>query len=255
MKTQLISLLFLSATFTLSAAPTDRATLELLMADMAAVQYRDTDSALFQERLLLLLKHIRNGADVNLTLPITKGNTALHYACAIGNLSITNWLLENGANPNALTIKGATPLMCVGTANKAAITKLLLRYGAQEIAPAAAKPYKADHIDSYSMKAYIESIRGMRIQNETQELCQKRLLTLLPRILNGADVNLTLPETKGNTALHYACGLGRQDIVKWLLINGANPNARTHKGATPLDCVSGYNSDAIRNLLRQYGAK
>lgn len=131
MKARFISLLFLSATFTLSAAPTDRATLELLMADMAAVQYRNTDTALFQERLLLLLQ----------------------------------------------------------------------------------------------------------------------------RICNGADVNLTLPETKGNTALHYACGLGRQDIVKWLLINGANPNVRTHKGATPLDCASGYNSDAIRNLLRQYGAK
>ena len=73
---------------------------------------------------------IRNGAHVDITLPETKGNTALHYACAIGSLSITRWLLENGANPNAVTNKGATPLMCVGSDNRAAIIQALRSYGA-----------------------------------------------------------------------------------------------------------------------------
>lgn len=74
---------------------------------------------------------IRNGADVDLTLPEAKGNTALHYSCAIGSLSITRWLLEHGANANAVTDKGATPPQCVGSDNRAAIIQALKAHGAQ----------------------------------------------------------------------------------------------------------------------------
>lgn len=109
----------------------DRSSLDPLIARMAALKCKHADSALYQRRLLTLLPLIRNGADVDITLPETKGNTALHYACAIGSLSITKWLLEHGANPNAVTNKGATPLMCVGSDNRNAIIQALKNYGAR----------------------------------------------------------------------------------------------------------------------------
>lgn len=74
-------------------------------------------------------------------------------------------------------------------------------------------------------------------------------------IQEGAPVDVTTPETKGNTALHYACGMSRVDIVEWLLRHGADVNKLTDKGKSPLDCVSGYNAAEIRNLLIQKGAR
>lgn len=91
--------------------------------------------------------------------------------------------------------------------------------------------------------------------SSTTKLYQGRLLMLLPMIQEGAPVDVTTVETKGNTALHYACGMGRVDIVEWLVNHGADVNKQTDKGATPLDCVSGgYNAAEIRRILTQHGA-
>ena len=109
----------------------DRSSLDPLIARMAALKCKQATSALYRKRLLTLLPMIRNGAHVDITLPETKGNTALHYSCAIGSLSITRWLLEHGANANAVTNAGATPLQCVGSDNRAAIIQALKAYGAR----------------------------------------------------------------------------------------------------------------------------
>ena len=85
-------------------------------------------------------------------------------------------------------------------------------------------------------------------------LCLKRLVKLLPLVEQGAPVDVTLPETKGNTALHYACSLGEAGLVECLLKLGADPNARTDKGATPLQCAGGKDALRIQSVLRQYGA-
>ena len=109
----------------------DRSSLDPMIANMQALRCREADSQLYQKRLLTLLPMIRNGADVNLTLPETKGNTALHYSCAIGSWSITQWLVEHGANVNALTNAGKTPLDCVGSDNAKRIRELLVSRGAR----------------------------------------------------------------------------------------------------------------------------
>lgn len=96
----------------------------------------------------------------------------------------------------------------------------------------------------------IKALEQYAPNNSTQQLYRKRLLTLLPRILNGAHVDLTLPETKGNTALHYACGMGNLQLVRWLVRHGANTSALTNKGKLPWDCASG-NVSAIRAALQE----
>lgn len=83
----------------------------------------------------------------------------------------------------------------------------------------------------------------------------KRLLTLLPLIEQGKPVDMVLPETKGNTALHYACALGDAELVKCLLQLGANPKACTDKGITPMQCASGKDALIIQALLKEYGAR
>lgn len=103
-----------------------------------------------------------------------------------------------------------------------------------------------------ALEPMIARIADINSNDDTTLLYKKRLLTLLPLIREGADVNVTLPETKGNTALHYACSMGDFEITLWLLENGADPNARTNKGATPLKCAG---SRRLRSLLQEYGAR
>ena len=94
----------------------------------------------------------------------------------------------------------------------------------------------------------------MSTKDATAQLYQKRLLTLLPMIRDGADVDVSPVEMKGNTALHYACGMGNLELVQWLVEHGADVNKRTNKGASPLNCVGGANGAQIRSFLIQHGA-
>lgn len=86
-------------------------------------------------------------------------------------------------------------------------------------------------------------------KSATDKLYRKRLLMLLPLIQENHNPNTTTPETKGNTAMHYACGLSHVELVKWLIDHGADLNARTDKGATIDACIGGKNAAAIKKLI------
>ncbi len=98
---------------------------------LARLKCKEAYSALCQKNLLMLLDRIREGGDINMTTEETKGSAAIHYACSLGSLSITTWLLENGADPNLKTAKGADPITCVGSDNRKAIINLLKKHGAR----------------------------------------------------------------------------------------------------------------------------
>ena len=121
----------------------DRSGLDPLIANMRALRCREEASKLYQKRLLALLPMIRNGAEVDVTLPETKGNTALHYAVAIGSWSITRWLVEHGADVNALSHAGKSPLDCVGEDNAKRIRELLISRGARRSSDLSASSYAA----------------------------------------------------------------------------------------------------------------
>ena len=107
--------------------------------------------------------------------------------------------------------------------------------------------------DIEQLDVMIKRLRELKCKSAESALYQRRLLALLPLIRNGADVDVTLPETKGNTALHFACALGSWSISQWLVEHGANVNARTHRGATPMDCLGDDNAARIKKLLQKHG--
>jgi hypothetical protein len=80
------------------------------LADMA-----DTfDYSTHENQLILAKQLIEYGANVN-AVSIPHGKTPLHAACSSGNvtnLDLVQFLLEEGANPNAQDHLGLTPLMC-----------------------------------------------------------------------------------------------------------------------------------------------
>jgi Ankyrin repeats (3 copies) len=56
----------------------------------------------------------------------------------------------------------------------------------------------------------------------------------------------------GHTLLFVAVQSDDAELVKWLLTQGANPNAKLHDGDTPLKCAR---SEAVKNLLIESGGK
>lgn len=102
-----------------------------------------------------------------------------------------------------------------------------------------------------TLQQLISSLGKVEYRTAVERLYQKRLLTLLPQIVQGASVDTVLPNANGTTALHNACGLSHVEIVQWLVEHGADLNARTAKGAAVDDCIGGPNAGTIRTILRK----
>ena len=86
---------------------------------------KSTTTKHFVKRLQMLLPLIAEGADVNVTTEATKGNTALHYACAVGDVELVKWLLDNGADVMAKTAQGKLPIECISGKQADELYKIL----------------------------------------------------------------------------------------------------------------------------------
>lgn len=97
----------------------------------------------------------------------------------------------------------------------------------------------------------VRELENRKYKTAVERLYQKRLLTVLPRIMEGAPIDTIIPHANGTTALHNACGLSHVEIVRWLVEHGADLSAKTAKGASVDDCVGGPNAKTIRNVLQK----
>jgi ankyrin repeat protein len=95
----------------------------------------------------------------------------------------------------------------------------------------------------------IAQLRRTQYTNAVQKAYQKRLLSILPSISNGAPIDTVIANANGTTALHNACGLSHVEIVRWLVNHGANTQAKTAKGASVAACVAQPNAAAINKIL------
>lgn len=73
---------------------------------------------------------IQNDTDVNINLNDKNGWIALHTACAFGQVSIAEMLLNHGANVNLKDTQGWSPIFVAAASGHEKIVKLLLKYGA-----------------------------------------------------------------------------------------------------------------------------
>ncbi|MBO5684892.1 MAG: ankyrin repeat domain-containing protein, partial [Akkermansia sp.] len=101
------------------------------------------------------------------------------------------------------------------------------------------------------LQGILTEIEKMVPGNAIERLYTKRLCTLLPLVMMTFDASHTTPEFKGNTALHYACGLSHVELVRWLVEHGADLQACTDNGTGIDACVSGKNAAAIKAILRE----
>lgn len=170
----------------------------------------------------LLLRH---GADVNARTRY--GVTPLHWAALSGQADVAEVLIENGADVNArMNDLLLTPLHYTAKYGSADIAELLLKHGAD-----------ADSKDDE---------KGMTPLHFASNYGHADVAEVL--INYGADVNSE--DDHGFTALHMAAEKGHADIVEVLLKHGANINADDNDdNYTALDLAKGKATEILRSYI------
>lgn len=113
-----------------------------ILQELEKASYKGTEK-LYQKRLVSLLPMIMMSYDASYTTPEYKGNTALHYACALSHVKLVQWLVDHGADLEFSTDKGASIDSCIGGRNAAEIKSILQKARAWRDAP-----YQGAEIDT-----------------------------------------------------------------------------------------------------------
>ena len=166
--------------------------------------------------------------------------TALHFAAISGQVMAAEVLLAAGADPNAQTSAGLTPVWLTAEGNHSAVAQALLAAGAQ--------PDRADD-------------RG---RNPLHVAAEHGATDVAQALLNaGAHVNARTKSRQVHsleaswTPLHFAARYRQLGMTRLLLERGADLNAKDGDGRTPLDEVTSPDDDArqaVADLLRAHGA-
>ena len=161
------------------------------------------------------------------------GYTALNLASRFGHFDVVRLLLESGADPNLTGRDGYSPLeFAVGRGN-VEIENILLSHGAFPL-------------NSHQLK------RAQKAKNRNLlAACSEQNCDLgdVERLLHaGADINTTSTEDS-DTAVNLAAKSANQNLVSFLLENGANPDIRNaeHKAALEIALEQGHTK--VTNLL------
>lgn len=185
---------------------------------MQAARFGDTEG---------VARIIAQGANVNEKSKL--GKTPLIIAASAGHAKIVEVLLERGADIQARDNSGSTPLIAAATAagDYGAVTKILLDNGADVNAK--------DNDGATAL--YIATYFGHRAV--VTELLKFK------SAISGADLG---------EALLLASGLGHLDMVKDMLAQGVDVNAKGLHNRTPLNAAVMFGQTEIVRLLVLQGA-
>ncbi|WP_341816915.1 ankyrin repeat domain-containing protein [Wolbachia endosymbiont (group A) of Agelastica alni] len=167
-------------------------------------------------RLEVVEKLIENGANVN-----EKGdneNTPLHWAAENGYLEVIEKLIENGANVNEKGDNENTPLHWAAAKGRLEVVEKLIEKGAN---------------------IGVEDKGG----KTPFERAEKNQRTEVAKFL------ATVKDNDDKTALHYAAEKGNLDLVRLLIENVADINAKNKDGMTPFKIALVYDKTEVINFL------
>ncbi|PPQ81894.1 hypothetical protein CVT26_014323 [Gymnopilus dilepis] len=177
------------------------------------------------------------------------GNTVLHLICDWGASPcqstpflerIFELLISAGIDPNIQGYHGWTALQKAFSHNSINIVPLLLKIPGLEVDP-------KDPLLRNIVR------RAGQLQRAKAENPQWYMGIIRGLLSKGLDVNAQ--DNDGQTALHYACALGLQDIVELFLSDLSGRiavNVRDHKGKTALHLAQKNGHREIVFLLREH---
>ncbi len=221
-------------------------------------------------------------AGANPNLVDVKGRTALYAAVDIRNedwsalpsrkeddplpsIEIVKALLAHGANPNSALTKnlggrsgmdlgditldaGTTPFMRAARSGDAEVMRLLLAHGAD--------PKRATQEGSTALMF----AAGVGYRDKNTRGTESEAIDAIKVCLDQG-MDLSQANNKGETPLHGAAERGADSIVQFLVERGAQLDAKTRQGWTPLDYALGKNitaqlpvpHDSTAALIRKLG--
>jgi ankyrin repeat protein len=139
------------------------------------------------------------------------GDTLLTTAAVCGHVALVRLLLDRGAEINQANEYGATALNAAVRRDHEELVSILLTSGAD--------PSRKSH-------------RGQTALMHASSCGQMAVAQLLLRCLGG--VGLDERTENGRTALWYACFYGHADVVRALLLAGADHTIADNDDTTPL---------------------
>ena len=156
------------------------------------------------------------------------GRTALISSAARGDLQVSSFLVERGADVNAKDHKGYTALIHAIEARYEDVEKILLNH--PQLDPNARGLNGVTALSKYVWRE--------------QKYAVEKLLE------RGADVNAQ--DNDGDAPLHGAAQSGNVEILDLLLDKGADPNLKNKQGGTPLMWAAVFgHEDAARRLIQR----
>jgi ankyrin repeat protein len=183
-------------------------------------------------------KALADGADIN--RQSDNGYTALMWACSWasrpGYFDVAKHLIKAGADVNISANDGSTALLEAAECSEE-ISLMLMDKGVDITA-------RRDDGRGIFTSVIFGILMG-KVDLEFAELILSK----------GADVNeaATSGDVAGWAAIHYAASNGNAELLKFLIKNGADVNAVTADGKTPLS-LAGSNTE-ITEILKAAGAK
>ena len=209
------------------------------------------------------------------------GSSVLHKACEYNRIEIASLLLQNGANPDARDNHGETPLCIASRNGKTKVAKLLLKRGAQtnihtkEESTALSLACDLKRVDTVGLLLQHGANPDHKTGSGATILYQaawRNYLELVECLLDyKTDVNLPNDVRKatdvrsltsagilhevGGTALHAAAFQGHRVMVQTLIRAGADLEAKTKDGLTPVYLAAQRKQQIIVRVLLQNGAK
>jgi len=196
----------------------------VIITSHANISYSQENKKMEEEDDTLQYISLLRGPESELNL-----NFALMTAAAEGRINSIRWLIKYGADVNASTMEGVTPLHFAVGNDKTEAVKVLLEY----------EP-RLDVLSNYS-----ESPLHIAIKKNNPEIAE---------ILARAGANVNIRDRYGATPLHYACAYGYFSAADMLLYYDAAIYARDNEGTTPLMAAVWAGHANIADLLLQNGA-
>jgi ankyrin repeat protein len=218
---------------------------------------------------------LENGADINSTRNCEEGPTPLHAAIRGGHLDVVNVLLDSNVNinhdiryqyynPIVFLLLGSLsprPLALAAKHGHVDIVKRLLEHGAEFYPPDSCRvsPWylaaEAGHTEV--MKLLLNNAPNQFIHFPVSPMCiaaENGHCDIVKLLIEKDIACLNYGNTHGKygrhmTPLHYAVLHGQVEVIKLLLNNNANINARTTNGTTPLDLAKKSKNKEIIKLL------
>jgi len=183
-----------------------------------------------------------NMSTVDIKAVYVEGATLLHVAAQQGNLTAVKFLVSQGANVNAKTNQGFTPLFLAVSFNKnTEVAEFLISVG-------------SDVKDGFTMHTLIaegkvEAVRFLvskgadvnaKIHEDATSLHMASLKgsTELAKVFVSAGADVNAKDNSGFTPLHVAAFSGHTELAKFLVFNGADIHAKATNGKTPSDLAT-----------------